>query len=159
MCCVLLPQEMEQGERACSVLAVVLLLWAPVQQAVYAHPGSNLREQCRLVHLRAEVKEMCHSVTCLVLVLMHLAEHRMVRGLDATAAQSFGSLRNMLQRLNVELIIVELENESASAPLTAHGVIGPSGCRCQARLALPPGARAVCCMHVHDLGNYWQTES
>ena len=56
----------------------------------------------------------------------------MVRGLDATAAQSFGSLRNLLRRLNVELIIVELENASASALLTAHGVIGPSGCRCGA---------------------------
>lgn len=54
----------------------------------------------------------------------------MVRGLDATAAQSFGSLRNLLRRLNVELIIVELENASASALLTAHGVIGLSGCRC-----------------------------
>ena len=53
----------------------------------------------------------------------------MVRGLDATAAQSFGSLRSMLQRMSVELIIVELENASATSLLHAHGVIGPGGCR------------------------------
>ena len=68
---------------------------------------------------------------------------RMVRGLDATAAQSFGSLRNLLQRLGVELIIVELENESASSLLAAHGVIGPSGCRCEGLLVYQSVQKAV----------------
>ncbi|KAK9845864.1 hypothetical protein WJX81_004564 [Elliptochloris bilobata] len=58
-----------------------------------------------------------------------ILDFRMVRGLDATAAQSFGSLRSLLQRLKVELIIVELENATATALLHAHGVIGPGGCR------------------------------
>ena len=61
---------------------------------------------------------------------MFVRRCRMVRGLDATAAQSFGSLRSMLQRMSVELIIVELENASAPSLLHAHGVIGPGGCRC-----------------------------
>ena len=129
---------------------VVLLLWAAVQQSACEHPGSNLREQCRAKHLQAEAR---HVASCLAMILMYLVEHRMVRGLDATAAQSFGSLRNLLQRLNVELIIVELENESASALLTAHGVIGPAGCRCEARLALLLSLRAICCMHVKAFGD------
>ena len=53
----------------------------------------------------------------------------MVRGLDATAAQTFGTLRSLLQRLGIELLISELGSASAAALLTAHGVIGPDACR------------------------------
>ena len=54
----------------------------------------------------------------------------MVRGLDAATARSFGSTRNLRRRLNVECIVVELKNASASALLTALGPPGPSGCVC-----------------------------
>ena len=74
---------------------------------------------------------------------------RMVRGLDATAAQSFGSLRNLLQRMSVELIIVELENASATSLLHAHGVIGPGGCRLDSPCFHAEDARVL---GVHALG-------
>lgn len=53
-----------------------------------------------------------------------------MRGLDATAAQTFGTLRSLLQRQGIELLISELSNANAAALLTAHGVIGPDACRC-----------------------------
>ncbi|KAK9845896.1 hypothetical protein WJX81_005443 [Elliptochloris bilobata] len=58
-----------------------------------------------------------------------MLDFRMVRGLDATAAQTFGTLRSLLQRQGIELLISELSNANAAALLTAHGVIGPDACR------------------------------
>jgi hypothetical protein len=68
---------------------------------------------------------------------------RIVRGLDATAAQTFGTLRSLLQRQGIELLICELRCASAQALLAAHGVIGPDACRRAAR-ARPPAPRPLC---------------
>ena len=53
----------------------------------------------------------------------------MVHGLDATAAQTFGTLWTMLARLGVELIITCLERPDMAQLLRAHGVIGDTCCR------------------------------
>jgi hypothetical protein len=62
-----------------------------------------------------------------------------VHGLDATAAQTFGTLWTMLARLGVELVITCLEQPGMLGLLEAHGVIGATCCR-RARFCL------VCCM-------------
>ena len=70
----------------------------------------------------------------------------MVRGLDATAAQTFGTLRSLLQRLGIELLISELGSASAVALLTAHGVIGPDACRRVSDVVfVEPGTDFVSC--------------
>ena len=61
------------------------------------------------------------GVTCL---------SRAVHGLDATAAQTFGTLFNMLESLGVELVITHMENPEMEKLLRAHGVIGSSCCMC-----------------------------
>lgn len=65
-----------------------------------------------------------------------LRVYRQVHGLDATAAQTFGTLWTMLERLGVELVITHLENPEMERLLRAHGVIGTSTCMCA--LATPP---------------------
>ena len=55
---------------------------------------------------------------------------RAVHGLDATAAQTFGTLFNMLESLGVELVITHMENPEMEKLLRAHGVIGSSCCMC-----------------------------
>ena len=55
--------------------------------------------------------------------------HRRVHGLDATAAQTFGTLWTMLARLGVELVITHLEQPGMRKLLQAHGVIGDTCCR------------------------------
>ena len=54
---------------------------------------------------------------------------RRVAGLDATAAQTFGTLWTLLARLGVELVITHLEQPGMLALLQAHGVIGATRCR------------------------------
>ncbi len=55
---------------------------------------------------------------------------RAVHGLDATAAQTFGTLFNMLENLGVELVITHMENPEMEKLLRAHGVIGSNCCMC-----------------------------
>ena len=55
---------------------------------------------------------------------------RAVHGLDATAAQTFGTLFNMLDSLGVELVITHMENPEMEKLLRAHGVIGSNCCMC-----------------------------
>lgn len=47
---------------------------------------------------------------------------RLVHGLDATAAQSFGTLWSQLQRQGVELVLTHLRSKSMYRLLEAHGV-------------------------------------
>ena len=62
----------------------------------------------------------------------HCPEHacRNVDGLDATSAQTFGTLWSILIRLGVELIITQLDSPSMRQLLTAHEVIGDAACMC-----------------------------
>ena len=53
-----------------------------------------------------------------------------MHGLDATAAQTFGTLFNMLESLGVELVITHMENPEMEKLLRAHGVIGANCCMC-----------------------------
>ena len=53
-----------------------------------------------------------------------------MHGLDATAAQTFGTLFNMLESLGVELVITHMENPEMEKLLRAHGVIGVNCCMC-----------------------------
>ena len=55
---------------------------------------------------------------------------RAVHGLDATAAQTFGTLFNMLEGLGVEMVITHMENPEMEKLLRAHGVIGSNCCMC-----------------------------
>ncbi len=55
---------------------------------------------------------------------------RAVHGLDATAAQTFGTLFNMLDGLGVEMVITHMENPEMEKLLRAHGVIGSNCCMC-----------------------------
>ena len=57
-------------------------------------------------------------------------QRRAVHGLDATAAQTFGTLFNMLESLGVELVITHMENPESEKLLRAHGVIGADCCMC-----------------------------
>jgi hypothetical protein len=58
-----------------------------------------------------------------------------VVGLDATAARTFGTLRNSMQRANVELVLTHVDDGQIRRLLAAHGVIdrpdggGDGGCR------------------------------
>lgn len=45
-----------------------------------------------------------------------------MHGLDATAAQSFGTLWSQLQRSGVELVLTHLKSKSMYKLLEAHGV-------------------------------------
>ncbi len=47
---------------------------------------------------------------------------RLVHGLDATAAQSFGTLWTQLQREGVELVLTHMKSASMYKLLEAHGV-------------------------------------
>lgn len=51
-------------------------------------------------------------------------------GLDATSAQTFGTLWSILIRLGVEMIITQLDSPSMRQLLTAHEVIGDAACMC-----------------------------
>lgn len=53
---------------------------------------------------------------------------RNVHGLDATSAQTFGTLWSILIRLGVELVITHLESQKMQELLAAHGVIGEASC-------------------------------
>ncbi len=64
---------------------------------------------------------------------MGMIARRAVHGLDATAAQTFGTLFNMLESLGVELVITHMENPEMEKLLRAHGVIGSNCCMCAAR--------------------------
>ena len=55
---------------------------------------------------------------------------RQVHGLDATSAQTFGTLWTMLERLGVELVITHLDNPEMERLLRAHGVIDDTHCAC-----------------------------
>ena len=57
---------------------------------------------------------------------------RQVHGLDATSAQTFGTLWTMLDRLGVELVITHLDNPDMERLLRAHGVIDDHACACVA---------------------------
>ena len=48
---------------------------------------------------------------------------RAVAGLDATAAQSFGTLWVQLKRQGIELVLTHLRNPSIQRLLEAHGVV------------------------------------
>ena len=48
--------------------------------------------------------------------------YRLVHGLDATAAQSLGTLWGQLQKQGVELLLTHLKSASMRALLEAHGV-------------------------------------
>ena len=49
-------------------------------------------------------------------------------GLDATSAQTFGTLWSILIRLGVEMVITEMDSPRMQELLTAHGVIGEASC-------------------------------
>ena len=70
---------------------------------------------------------------CGELLIVGLPARRAVHGLDATAAQTFGTLFNMLESLGVELVITHMENPEMEKLLRAHGVIGSNCCMCAAR--------------------------
>ena len=70
-----------------------------------------------------------------------------MHGLDATAAQTFGTLFNMLESLGVELVITHMENPEMEKLLRAHGVIGANCCMC----AHPAGCTASCVRHYTDM--------
>ena len=53
---------------------------------------------------------------------------RNVHGLDATSAQTFGTLWSILIRLGVEMVITHLESLKMRELLSAHGVIGDASC-------------------------------
>ena len=53
---------------------------------------------------------------------------RNVHGLDATSAQTFGTLWSILIRLGVEMVITNLESLKMLKLLAAHGVIGEASC-------------------------------
>ncbi|BDA44720.1 Uncharacterized protein C24H6.11c [Coccomyxa sp. Obi] len=57
-----------------------------------------------------------------------LLDFRQVHGLDATSAQTFGTLWTMLERLGVELVITHLDNPEMERLLRAHGVIDDTHC-------------------------------
>ena len=71
-----------------------------------------------------------------------------MHGLDATAAQTFGTLFNMLESLGVELVITHMENPEMEKLLRAHGVIGANCCMC----AHPAGCTASYVRHYTDDG-------
>ena len=75
---------------------------------------------------------------------------RAVHGLDATAAQTFGTLFNMLESLGVELVITNMENPEMEKLLRAHGVIGPNCCMC---VHAPWGPAEPCCRAAGFLSN------
>lgn len=49
-------------------------------------------------------------------------------GLDATSAQTFGTLWSILIRLGVEMVITELDSPQMQQLLVAHDVIGEASC-------------------------------
>ncbi|KAK9811232.1 hypothetical protein WJX72_000395 [[Myrmecia] bisecta] len=55
-----------------------------------------------------------------------LLDFRLVHGLDATAAQTFSTLRTTLGRLGVELVLTNIHDEEMKQLLKAHGVIDDS---------------------------------
>lgn len=61
---------------------------------------------------------------------------RQVHGLDATSAQTFGTLWTMLERLGVELVITHLENSEMERLLRAHGVVDDDACACATLFSL-----------------------
>ena len=79
---------------------------------------SSETQSCRFAW---EIEPWVTGVMCL---------SRAVHGLDATAAQTFGTLFNMLEGLGVELVITHMENPEMEKLLRAHGVIGPNCCMC-----------------------------
>lgn len=77
------------------------------------------------------MKSECFSC-CPKLALTIALGIRAVHGLDATAAQTFGTLWNMLEALGVELVITHMKNPEMEKLLRAHGVIGANCCMCAA---------------------------
>lgn len=55
-------------------------------------------------------------------------QRRNVDGLDATSAQTFGTLWSILIRLGVEMVITELDSPKMRELLVAHDVIGEASC-------------------------------
>ena len=53
-------------------------------------------------------------------------------GLDATSAQTFGTVWSILIRLGVEMVITELDSPRMQELLVAHDVIGEASCVCAA---------------------------
>ena len=80
-------------------------------------PGVRAPE---LLRMREMAKFACADRPCW--------QRRNVDGLDATSAQTFGTLWSILIRLGVELVITELDSPKMQALLVAHDVIGEASC-------------------------------
>ena len=52
---------------------------------------------------------------------------RGVQGLDATAAQTFGTMWNSLRRSGVELVLTHMGHGSTRRLLEAHGITSAAG--------------------------------
>ena len=71
-----------------------------------------------------------HNNTALIVSKIELVNGRLVDGLDATTAQTFGTLYNKLNCLGCELVITHLQEASCTYRLlAAHHVVGEGACR------------------------------
>lgn len=84
-------------------------------------PGEGFKRDDRHTECLNQERSTLFGCAMLALVL-----RRRVLGVDATAAQTLGSLVMVLRRIGVELIITRVTNPSIRRLLVAHGIISGS---------------------------------
>ncbi|KAK9867709.1 hypothetical protein WJX84_006943 [Apatococcus fuscideae] len=72
--------------------------------------------------LRPRVQATLAHAPCFILL-----DLRGMQGLDATAAQTFGTMWNSLQRRGVELVLTHMDRGSTGRLLAAHGITSAAG--------------------------------
>lgn len=65
----------------------------------------------------------CYTVCCTSASSCIVSPYRLVDGLDATAARTFGTIANQLHSLGIDLIITSVSKPSIRHLLVAHGAI------------------------------------